>query len=309
MPLCKLEELNYVELEKLDPTKTVFFLVISPLEEHAPHLPIGTDIFIAQYFAQKTAEELSQNRPDWCVVLIAPLAVGAHVFKFKGSVRHSVQTVYDVLWGYGKSVAQWGFKYLVLISAHGGAGHISVLEEAASKISKKLKIKAISLTGVIAVNFLLGKYVDRIQQALYRKLDDEELKNLKYDYHAGWWETSMLLWIKPELVKEKYKELPPVLIENPLQLRADAAQKLGQGLGYFGTPSFADVKLAEASYRVLKEEGMKILYKFLDGQDVKKETQSVLYKSLVFRVNFRKYLWSAILLLALIITALIIRIA
>ena len=119
----------------------------------------------------------------------------------------------------------------------------------------------------------------------------------------------MLLLIKPELVKEKYKELPPVLIENPLQLRADAAQKLGQGLGYFGTPSFADVRLAEASYKVLKEEGMKILYKFLDGQDVKKETQSVLYKSLLFRVNFRKYLWSAILLLSLIIIALIIRIA
>ena len=75
MPLYKLEELNYVELEELVPANTVFFLVISPLEEHAPHLPLGTDVFIAQYFAQKTAEELSQNRPDWNVVLLAPLAV------------------------------------------------------------------------------------------------------------------------------------------------------------------------------------------------------------------------------------------
>lgn len=301
MPVYKLEELNYQELEKLPADRTLFFLVISPLEEHAPHLPLGTDVFIAGHFAQKCAEELGQNRPDWNAVLFAPLYLGTNVFKFKGSVRHSLRAVYDVLLGYGKSVAEWGFKYLVVISAHGGAGHIAVLEEAAAKISRKFRIKTISLTGVIAINLLLGKYIDKIQNTLYRRLDQEELKNLEHDYHAGWWETSMMLWLRPELVKEKYKELPPVLIENPLQLRADAALKLGQGLGYFGTPSFADVRLAEASYKVLKEEGMKILYRFLDGEDVRKETQSVLYKSLLFRVNFRRYLWFAVFLFVLIL--------
>jgi creatinine amidohydrolase len=300
MPIFKLEELNYQELENLNPAQTVFFLIISPLEEHAPHLPLGTDLIIAQYFAQRCAEELTRNRPEWNVVLIQSLPVGANVFKFKGSVRHSLRTVYEVVMGYGKAIAQWGFQNLVIISSHGGGGHIAVLEEAAAKITRKYNIRAISLTGVIAINLLLGKYTEQIQKNLYRRLDEEDLKNLKYDYHAGWWETSMILLIRPELVKEKYKELPPVLIENPLQLRADAALKLGNGLGYFGTPSFADVKLAEASSKVLLNEGMKIIYRFLDGEDVSKETQSVLYKSLLFRVNFRRYFWSVIFLLVLI---------
>ncbi len=291
MPIYKLEELNYQELEKMNPARTVFFLVISPLEEHAPHLPVGTDIYIAQYFAQQSAEELTQNRLEWNVILAQPIPMGASVFKFKGSVRHSIRTVYDVILGYGKAIAQWGFKHLVMISSHGGAGHIAVLEEAAVKISKKYQIRAISLSGVIVVNFLLGKYTEPIQNTLYRRLGQEDLKNLKYDYHAGWWETSLMLLLRPELVKEKYKELPPVLIENPLQLRADAALKLGKGLGYFGTPSFADVKLAEASSKVLLSEGMKIIYRFLDGEDVSKQTQSIFYRSFLFRRNLHRYIF------------------
>jgi hypothetical protein len=58
--------------------------------------------------------------------------------------------------------------------------------------------------------------------------------------------------------------------------------------------------LAEASSKVLLNEGMKIIYKFLDGEDVSKDTQSVLYKSLLFRVNFRRYFWSVVFLLVLI---------
>jgi len=307
MPIFKLEDLNYQELENLNPAKTVFSLVVSPLEEHAPHLPLGTDLFIARYFGEKCAEELTQNRPEWNVLLIHPLPLGTNVFKFKGSVRHSLRTIYETVLGYGQAIAEWGFQHLVIISSHGGGGHIAVLEEAAAKVSKKYKIRAISLTGVIALNLLLGKYTEQIQNTLYRRLGEEDLKNLKYDYHAGWWETSMILLIKPELVKEKYKELPPVLIENPLQLRADAALKLGNGLGYFGTPSFADVKLAEASSKVLLKEGMKIIYRFLDGEDVSKETQSILFKSLLFRVNFKRYFYSLILLIILLIVFILIK--
>lgn len=302
MPIYKLEELNYVELQELDKHKTVFFLTISPLEEHAPYLPIGTDIYTSSFFAQSSAEELIQKKPDWNVVMIPPLYLGTYVFKFVGSVLHRQRIILEVLKDYGKSIASWGFQYIVLFSAHGGAGHIAVLEEAAKKVSKKYKIKMISLTGKIAVDFLFGKFVKKIQANLQRPLDEKEVDNLKYDYHAGWWETSMMLKIRPDLVKESFKQFPPVLIENPLQLKSDAALKLGQGFGYFGTPSFADKKLAEASFQALQEEGMKILYRFLAGEDVSSDTTSLPYKALVFRTNFRR---NFLIVTALILTLLI----
>ncbi|MCI0531258.1 MAG: creatininase family protein [candidate division Zixibacteria bacterium] len=301
MAIFKLEELNYKQIQDLSPERTLFLIVVSPLEEHAPHLPVGTDVFIADYFAGQCAMRLSETRPEWNVVHVGPLYLGAHVFKFTGSVRHSRKAVYDVLLGYGKAIAEWGFKYVALISAHGGAGHISVLEEAAAKISRKHKIRAISLTGVIAINFLQGKYLEKVQGALYRRLEGKDLHHLQYDYHAGWWETSMMLMLKPELVKQDYKEFPPVLLKNPLHLRGNSALKMGQGLGYFGTPSFADLKLGEASSKVLIQEGMKILNRFLDGEDVRKETQSVLYRSMLLRVSLNKYIWGLVVIITVIL--------
>ncbi len=41
--MIKFEELNWKELDEFDREKTVFFLPISPMEEHGPHLPLGTD--------------------------------------------------------------------------------------------------------------------------------------------------------------------------------------------------------------------------------------------------------------------------
>ncbi len=302
MPIYKLEELNYVQLQELDKDRTVFFLIISPLEEHAPFLPLGTDVFNASYFAQASAEDLIGNKPDWNVVIIPPLYLGTYVFRFIGSVRHRQKVILEVLKDYGQSVASWGFQHIVLFSAHGGAGHIAVLEEAARRVSKRYKIRMISLTGKIAIDFLFGKYVERIQTNLQKPLDEKEVKNLKYDYHAGWWETSMMLKIRPDLVKESFKQFPPVLVENPLQLKSDAALKLGKGYGYFGTPSFADKKLAEASFKVLMEEGMKIIYRFLDGQNVTAETTSLPYKALIFRTDFRRN----ILILSVLILAVLI---
>ena len=172
---------------------------------------------------------------------------------------------------------------------------------------RKYKIKMISLTGKIAIDFLFGKFIEKIQANLQRPLDEKEVDNLKYDYHAGWWETSMMLKIRPDLVKESFNQFPPVLIENPLQLKSDAALKLGQGFGYFGTPSFADKKLAEASFQAFQEEGMKIIYRFLAGEDVSADTTSLPYKALIFRTNFKRNLVIASVVVLTLLIYLVIR--
>src|SRR4030067_1332935 len=104
MPINKLEELNYVELRELDKHKTVFFFTIPPKKEPAPSLPIGTDIFTSSFFAQTSAEELIQTKPDWNVVMIPPLYLGTYVFKFVGSVVHRQRIILEVLKNYGKTI-------------------------------------------------------------------------------------------------------------------------------------------------------------------------------------------------------------
>ena len=49
MPILNLEELSHTAVAGLNPATTVLFLSVSPLEEHGPHLPLGVDIFSAEY--------------------------------------------------------------------------------------------------------------------------------------------------------------------------------------------------------------------------------------------------------------------
>jgi creatinine amidohydrolase len=36
------------EIEALDREKTIFLMAVSPIEVHGPHLPLGTDVFVAE---------------------------------------------------------------------------------------------------------------------------------------------------------------------------------------------------------------------------------------------------------------------
>ena len=53
MKVIQLEELNWKQIEDLDKEKTIFFIPISPLEEHGPHLPVGTDFLTARDAARE----------------------------------------------------------------------------------------------------------------------------------------------------------------------------------------------------------------------------------------------------------------
>ncbi len=61
------------------------------------------------------------------------------------------------------------------------------------------------------------------------------------DDHAGFQETSRLIFLRPDLVNPIYRTLPPVAANNPVELFKVA--KVPNWLGYIGSP-----RLATAAY-------------------------------------------------------------
>ncbi|HKW91485.1 MAG TPA: creatininase family protein [Methylomirabilota bacterium] len=286
MTVHRLEELSTPRLDALDRERTVVILTVSPLETHGPHLPLGVDAFTARHFAEGIAERIVASRPGWSVVLAPTLHLGSFTFDTVGTVAVRQRVVRDAVVDYGSALARARFRHVLIANGHGGPGHLVALEEAAAIVSRRHRIMMASFTGHLAWEFLRGRLLPRIEAALGRSLSDAERQAFAEDSHGGWWETSIMLALRPELVDEGYRDLPAARYSLRERLRPNYALRDG-GQGYVGHPALADPAFARATTGVLLAEAMSVVDGLLDGRLRPAERRSPFFAIPFFRTNFR----------------------
>jgi creatinine amidohydrolase len=289
MSIHRLEEVSTTKLDGLDRSKTAVILAVSPLEEHGPHLPLGVDSFTAQHFAQALALRIMHDRPGWEVVLAPPLYLGSFTFDHVGTVKVRQRVVRDLLVDYGSALARAGFRYILISNGHSGPGHLVALEEAAQRVSRKYGVSMASFTGRLAWEFLRGKYLEKIEAALGCPLTPLERQAFDEDAHGGWWETSMMLLLRPDLVDPGYKHLPARRYSLSERLRPNYPIRAGRP-GYVGHPAMADPAFARASAQVLVDQAMELVGSLLDGNLRPWKRRSPFFAVPFFRTNF----WPAV---------------
>ena len=288
----RLEELSSPALDALSRERTVIVLTVSPLEEHGPHLPVGVDAFTARHFAESVAERLVASRPGWTVVLAPPLHLGTFTFDAVGTVTVRQRAVRDVVVDYGASLARAGFRYILVANGHAGPGHLVALEEAAAIVSRRYRVTMASFSGHLAWLFLRGGYLDKLEAALGRPLSAAERAAFADDAHAGWLETSVMLWLRPDLVDAGYRTLPPARFALPSRLRPNYPLRNG-GLGYVGHPALADPAFAKATMEVLLAEAMDTVEGILDGRLRPAQRRSPFFAIPLLRTDFWPLLGAA----------------
>ncbi len=295
--LLQIENLSYPQLDALDRSKTLFILSISPLEEHGPHMPLGVDLFIAKYLSDRLQERILEQFPDFTVVLFPPLFLGVGAIPWLGSFNCKQRVVRSVIEDWAAVLGKAGFKYFLLSNGHGGPRHVVALEEAARTASKKYDICVVSLSGRIAYEFLTGKYLAEIEVQFGRPFTAQEKKLFSQDSHAGWWETSVMLLLFPQLVDKKYAELPAFI--KPLRKRFFFKNRQNDP-GYRGFPAMADKQFAKATVHVLLEKSMLLISDMLQGKSLGNRLHSPLYKIWFLRTNFLRYTLMLALILAVL---------
>jgi creatinine amidohydrolase len=285
LSVYRLEELSTPALDALDRARTAVIITVSPLEEHGPHLPVGVDAFAARHFARAVAEKLVERRAGWSVLLVPTLHLGSFTFETVGTVSVRQRVVRDALIDYGRSFARADFRYIFVANGHGGPGHLAALEEASATVSKRYDVTMASLTGYLAWEFFRGRYLPKIEAALGRALSDDERAAFSEDAHAGWWETSLMLMLRPDLVADSYRDLPPARYSLPERVVPNYPLRNG-GQGYVGHPALADAVFAKATTDVLMDEAMEMVEGFIDGRLRPAERRSPFYGLPIFRTNF-----------------------
>jgi creatinine amidohydrolase len=229
--IIKLEELNWKQVDGLDRNKTIIFLPISPLEEHGPHLPIGTDFLTTKDAAIEAIKKLSQKKPDLTYVLfpIIPLGPCKANIDFPGSISVNGKVIRDIIYGVGSSLGLNGFKYLVICTYHMALGHLRGIYSAMAKLESKYDMKTTEPWGPI---FYSDEILNREP-----KLGFDTQKEL----HGGFRETSLMKYQYPYLVDESYKNLQNIYrdMSSP-RVIGKSFKQLGLKDGYIGSPSRAD---------------------------------------------------------------------
>ena len=285
MSVYRLEEMSTPALDALDRERTVAVLTVSPLEEHGPHLPVGVDAFAARHFAETIAERLVAARPGWSVILVPTLHLGSFTFEAVGTISVRQRVVRDVMIDYGEALARSGFRFILVANGHGGPGHLTALDEAAAIVSRRHHVVMASFTGHLAWEFLRGRYVDAIEVELGRALTATERGAFAEDAHGGWWETSLMLLLRPDLVDESFRTLPPQRYSLVSRVVPNYPLRDG-GPGYVGHPALADPGFAKATTAVLVREAMTIVDGLLDGRLKPSDRRSPFFQVPFFRTNF-----------------------
>jgi creatinine amidohydrolase len=295
--ILRLAELSFTRLDALDRNRTVVLFAVSPLEEHGPHLPVGTDLMHAEFFSQRLAERLLKERPDWTVLIGPPLPIGASAFDHAGTLLVRARTVRNATLDYGAALARHGFRYILVTNGHAGPRHMVALEEAAAVVSRRYGVRMLSVSGPVLWKFLRGKFSDRLESLLGRTLTPAEREAMRGDAHAGLWETSLLLLNRPELVDAGFADLPPIRFSLLDALKKNYPLRLGNQMGYIGAPAAASVEFGELARRLLVDVAWEVVRPVFEAHDESWQQTSFLYKIPFLRTAFPYVAAGAALLL------------
>ncbi|MHB8780300.1 MAG: creatininase family protein [Candidatus Geothermincolia bacterium] len=221
-----LADLTAGELDGLSRENTVFVQALSPLEVHGNHLPLGTDVFIAEEIRDRTVAVLAERHPELAVVFLPSAYSGSDTIP--GSVDVNSLGLRLFLIAEGKMLAEKGFRYLLVTDNHGGPRHQIAIAKAARALWKRKGFH-------LAAPFLsfYRKMIELDPVLLAKTGTGRGSTGDLADVHAGLNETSLMLAAHPEMVRAGWESLPRTAIKERRfpALAADAAASVLRRLG------------------------------------------------------------------------------
>lgn len=206
-----------------------FVLPVGILEEHGPHLPLGTDIFQAEAVVDEAAARTG-------AVVLPTLNYGnCHSTRpFPGSISLSFDTMRRIGVEVLEELSRHGVRSVAIVSGHAGSGHMRALKQAGRDVIEDDPELSVALLSEWAVLFDRGgETVDGVAIP-------------EADGHAGTMETARILDLRPDLVGDPPGEHFPeeegfVLTPTPEEAMPD---------GYIGDPSQAGADLGRVLHEI-----------------------------------------------------------
>ncbi|EIP97619.1 uncharacterized protein, putative amidase [Opitutaceae bacterium TAV1] len=214
-----LPSLTRDELEAIpaaDRARGVVILPTGAIEQHGPHLPVGTDALIGQALLARALGHLfpsasspsRSSAPSPAVYVAPPLLVGKSTEhrSFAGTLTHSTRTFRALLRAQAVQLHRLGFRTLALLNTHGG--NSAVLTYTLRELQTDPALPGLR-AGMLTHGY---------------KPAELSAQEAAFGFHAGEWETSLMLAIAPDLVRmDRALCAWPAQLDDPGTLRPEGA--------------------------------------------------------------------------------------
>ncbi|MEM2739686.1 MAG: creatininase family protein [Candidatus Bathyarchaeia archaeon] len=195
---------------------------IGSMEQHGLHLPVSTDTIIACEVSRALAERIE-------AFLLPPIPYSCSIehSRYTSTIWLRPFTLHNLLKDIAISLRVHGFKALIIVNGHGGNYNLkSIVRE----INYRFGRRPLTLLVDLGSMYFGSRYAE--------------------DIHAGRYETSLMLYLKPELVGELTGDSKPEAMRDYIDyISIDELTPTG----VWGEPS-----------RASREEGERIFERIVD---------------------------------------------
>ena len=235
-----LAEMTWPEVKTALEADAFVLVPIGAIEEHGRHLPLCTDNLAAYEVAIRAARTAREMEIQVIVAPLLPLGFAGETMAFPGTISLEAETDTNMLLDVLRSLIKHGFSKIIVVNGHGG--HATLIDVVIRRIRDETKGR-IMIANAMWMN-LAAEVVDQVREG--RNVPE----------HAGELETSVVLYLRPDLVNKQEmvsfdKELPIVASEKlggempsafaqcGVSIPFPAVETISPNLGHFGDPTLA----------------------------------------------------------------------
>ncbi len=216
--------------------RSIVVVPIGAVEQHGPHLPLSTDTIVVEAYAEALAREIGERLGLWFLPTLAVSKSNEHAWA-TGTVWLGPETVLAIVRDLGRSLRTLRARKVVFLNGHGG--NTSLLDVACRELRLHEGLET----------FLVHPFLP----ADHGGAGDPGERQM--GIHGGVSETSLLLHLRPDLVRlERAEPALPVVLDGFRHVRFGGAVGFGwlandfHPSGVIGDPTLASAERGAAEF-------------------------------------------------------------
>lgn len=225
--MSELSKMTWPEARDAFGPNTVAILPVGSTEPHGPHLPLDTDVTIANAMASKAAELLERQGVAALVLPAIPFGLTEYTRGFAGRISLQPGTLWALVEDVIVGLELQGIEHVLIVNGHLEPAHVEVLRGVLLDHAERGHRKAHAILADVTRRKNATRLGAEFQSG---------------DCHAGRYESSLVLAADPGAVREGERgQLPAVAIDLIAKMKQGVKtfQDAGADDAYCGDPAAA----------------------------------------------------------------------